>query len=304
MTASSSVIDVKSVTKKFGNFNAVDDVSFSVRAGEVVGFVGVNGAGKTTTISMLLGFISPTQGSVSLFDEAVRPSNANRSHRRIGYAAGDMELPTRMTGRQHLDFVLSQSGENRSKRLAELIKLFEPQLDKKIGTLSRGNKQKIALVAAFVTEPDLIVLDEPTSGLDPIMQDAFLSLVRSERERGATIFMSSHYLQEVAEVCTRVLLMKNGRVVEDLSADKLQSTSGKTVRLTTEKKANPPQHDASDIVHEQTAAGQMLEFVYKGKMLDLQRWIARQVGVIDIEISERTLEAEFKSLYQDGEAKR
>lgn len=294
-----SIISVKSATKKFGRFKAVEDVSFDVQPGEVVGFVGVNGAGKTTTINMLLGFTSPTKGSVALFGEDVKPSNAHRSHRRIGYAAGDMELPTKMTGRQYIDFVMSQSADDNTKRLKHLTEVFSPQLNKRIGTLSRGNKQKIALVAAFVTEPSLVVLDEPTSGLDPIMQDVFLKLVREERERGTTVFMSSHYLQEVAEVCTRVLLMKNGKIVEDLSAEKLQSTSGKTVRIVTSKKTTPPQHDASSVEQIKSEAGYELTFVYKGKITELQRWIARQAGVVDVDISERTLEAEFRTLYQD-----
>lgn len=303
MTTVQSVISVDAVTKQFGNFNAVEAASFSVRSGEIVGFVGVNGAGKTTTINMLLGFTSPTKGTISLFGERIKPSSAYHSHRHIGYAAGDMELPTKMTGRQYIDFVLSQFGGDYSKRLAYLTKIFSPQLDKKIGTLSRGNKQKIALVAAFAAEPQLVVLDEPTSGLDPIMQDAFLKLVREERERGVTIFMSSHYLQEVAEVCTRVLLMKNGKIVEDLSAEKLQSTSGKTVRVVSEKKTQPP-HNVSDVEQAKVDAGYQLSFVYKGKIIDLQRWISRQVGVVDIDMSERTLEAEFRSLYDaDGGAK-
>lgn len=298
-----SIISVDAATKKFGQFKAVDDASFSVKPGEIIGFVGVNGAGKTTTINMLLGFTSPTKGTISLFGERIKPSTAHRSHSRIGYAAGDMELPTRMTGRQYINFVMSQSKGNHTKRLAHLTEIFSPQLSKKIGTLSRGNKQKIALVAAFVTEPSLVVLDEPTSGLDPIMQDAFLKLVRAEREHGTTIFMSSHYLQEVAEVCTRVLLMKNGKLVEDLSAETLQSTSGKTVRIVTASKVTPPQHDVSSVEHSKNNNGHELSFVYKGKITELQRWISRQAGVVDIDISERTLEAEFRALYQDDGGK-
>ena len=297
------VIKLDSVTKKFGKFTAVDDVTLSVQQGEVVGFVGVNGAGKTTTISMLLGFTSPSRGTVSLFGEQIKPRNAHRSHQKIGYAAGDMQLPAKMTGRQYIHFVIAQSDGDYRKRLATLTKQFSPQLDKKMGTLSRGNKQKIALVAAFVTEPDLIILDEPTSGLDPIMQEAFLNLVVTEQKRGATVFMSSHYLQEVAEVCSRVLLMKNGRVVEDLSAEKLQSTSGKTVKIVSEKKIAPLQHDASDIDQVKHASNYQLTFVYKGNILDLQRWLGRQVGVIDFEITERTLEAEFRNLYADEDRK-
>jgi ABC-2 type transport system ATP-binding protein len=297
------VIKLDSVTKKFGKFTAVDDVTLSVNQGEIVGFVGVNGAGKTTTISMLLGFISPSRGTVSLFGEQIKPRNAQYSHQKIGYAAGDMQLPAKMTGRQYINFVIAQSEGHYQKRLATLTKQFSPQLDKKMGTLSRGNKQKIALVAAFVTEPELIILDEPTSGLDPIMQEAFLNLVLAEQKRGATVFMSSHYLQEVAEVCSRVLLMKNGRVVEDLSAEKLQATSGKTIKIVSEKKIAPLQHDASDIDQVKHANKYQLTFVYKGNILDLQRWLGRQVGVIDFEITERTLEAEFRNLYADEDGK-
>lgn len=293
------VIRLDSVTKKFGNFAAVDDVTLSVERGEVVGFVGVNGAGKTTTINMLLGFTSPSHGEVSLFGERIKLWSAHRSHRRIGYAAGDMQLPAKMTGRQYINFVIAQSVDDHRKRLAALTKQFSPQLDKKMGTLSRGNKQKIALVAAFVTEPELIILDEPTSGLDPIMQEAFLNLVRAEQKRGATVFMSSHYLQEVAEVCSRVVLMKNGRVVEDLSAEILQSTSGKSIKIISEKKITQLQHDVSDVDQVKHGRNYQLTFIYKGSVLDLQRWLGRQVGVIDFEITERTLEAEFRNLYAD-----
>lgn len=304
MTDRASVIAVQSVTKVFNQFAAVSDVSFSVTTGEVVGFVGVNGAGKTTTINMLLGFTSPSKGKVALFGEKIVPSNAHKSHRRIGYAAGDMELPPKMTGKQYISFVMARSEDNHDKRFKELQQILSPQLDKKIGTLSRGNKQKIALVAAFVTKPDLIILDEPTSGLDPIMQDAFLKLVRSEQKRGATIFMSSHYLQEVAEVCSRVLLMKNGRIVEDLSAEQLESTSGKTVHIVSEKKITPPQKDVSDEARKANGQNQELSFIYKGKIIELQRWISRQAGVIDFDVSERTLEAEFRNLYREEEVKR
>jgi len=304
MTAKPPVIIVENVTKKFGKFNAVDAINFAVKTGEIVGFVGVNGAGKTTTINMLLGFTSPTEGSLSLFGEQVKLPSSHRSHRHIGYAAGDMELPARMTGRQYIQFVASQYEGDHTKHLTYLTKIFSPQLDKKISTLSRGNKQKIALVAAFLTKPSLVVLDEPTSGLDPIMQDVFLQLVREERDRGTTIFMSSHYLQEVAEVCTRVLLMKNGKIVEDLSSEQLQETSGKTVRLISATKAEPPHRGVSVVEHSKSDGGYQLSFVYKGKIADLQSWIVRQTDVIDIDISERTLEAEFRALYQnDGAAK-
>lgn len=299
MTSKHVVISVKNVSKKFGRFVAVNDVSFSVEQGEVIGFVGVNGAGKTTTINMLLGFSSPTHGSVELFGERVQPSNAHKSHRSIGYVAGDMELPGRLTGRQYIDFVLSQSEGDHTDRMQHLVKMFSPQLDKKIRTLSRGNKQKIALVAAFVTEPSLVVLDEPSSGLDPIMQDAFLELIREERERGTTVFMSSHYLQEVAEVCSRVILMKNGAVVRDLSSKEIESTSGKHVRIVTKRKIEIPRDHVSDVERESVDGDHIVRFVYDGPPHHLQKWLSGVVGLLDMEVSERTLEAAFRNLYAD-----
>lgn len=305
MTDYSPTISFKSATKKFGRFKAIEDVTFDVLPGEIVGFVGMNGAGKTTTINMLLGFTSPSKGTVSVFGEHITTSNVHLAHRRIGYAAGDMELPIRMTGKQYLDFVLAQSTKSHTKQLDFLLKQFEPQLNKKIGTLSRGNKQKIALVAAFVTEPDLVVLDEPTSGLDPIMQDVFLELIQRERIKGTTVFMSSHYLQEVAEVCTRVLLMKDGRIVEDLSERKLAEASGKAVRIVTEGELKLPKTPKLTMRNfRQESNGyhyQVTTFVYPGEVGQLTQWIGKLKDIVDVEINERTLEAEFRNLYIDAE---
>lgn len=296
MTQRSLTISVDAVTKRFGSFAAVDDVSLEVTQGEVVGFVGENGAGKTTTIHMLLGLTSPTSGEIRLFDRKVTPSNAHASHKRIGFAAGDMELPGTLTGRQYLAFVLAQSSGDHGSRYDELVAAFRPQLDKRIGSLSRGNKQKIALVAAFVTEPELVVLDEPTSGLDPVMQDVFLDTVRVEAARGTTIFMSSHYLQEVAEVCSRVILMKHGRIVEDLSQQQLAQRSGKIVTLTSKNTLKAPPHAVRPTA---TTKDQqhVLTFGYTGDVAQLAKWIGIQRGLLDIEISENTLEDEFKHVY-------
>lgn len=300
MTKRTTVISFKNVTKKFGRFKAVEDVTFDVFPGEIVGFVGVNGAGKTTTINMLLGFTSASKGSVAVFGERISPSHAHMSHRRIGYAAGDMELPLNLTGQQYIDFVLAQASKDHTKQRDSLIRQFKPQLTKKIGTMSRGNKQKIALIAAFVTEPELVVLDEPTSGLDPIMQDVFLELVRRERTKGTTVFMSSHYLQEVAEVCTRVLLMKNGQIVEDLSQQKLSKAGGKFVRVVTDKPIEVLVEGVRDAKQENNGHHYVVTtFVYSGKPRHLAAWVGNLHGVSDLDIGERTLEAEFRDLYDD-----
>lgn len=303
MIEKTTVLKLTQVTKKFRRFAAVSKVSFAVGRGEVVGFVGENGAGKTTTINMLLGFTSPTRGGVQVFDQDITPAAAHVSHRKIGYAAGDMELPKHMTGAQYIHFVMAQSGGKKHiKRYEELVKTFRPQLEKRIGTLSRGNKQKIALVAAFVTEPELVILDEPTSGLDPVMQGVFLAVVRDEAARGTTIFMSSHYLQEVAEVCTRVILMKDGSIVEDLSAEQLAERGGKVVTLKSRKEIKPPEHARWPSSHVESGV-YVLAFGYVREIPPLLKWLAIQEDVIDVDISEHTLEEEFKHIYSGQDNK-
>lgn len=299
MSIKKPVIAVEAVTKKFRRFAAVEDISFAVAPGEVVGFVGANGAGKTTMINMLLGFTSPSNGSIKLFDEPIAPSTAHRSHQRIGYASGDMELPGQLTGKQYLDFVIAQHDAKYEKKLAQLVEKFKPQLKKKIKTLSRGNKQKIALVATFVCDPELVILDEPTSGLDPIMQSVFLELVEQERTKGTTIFMSSHYLQEVAEVCTRVILMKDGKIVEDLSTRQLEQAAGKAVRVVSSEAMDAPKEYVREFKQEHAAHEYVTSFVYSGPAATLVAWLGEGKGIEDVEIHERTLEAEFRSLYAD-----
>lgn len=301
MSTSRTVIQLKRVTKQFGDFAALSDVSFKVHTGEVVGFVGANGAGKTTTISTVLGFIGVTKGAVELFGEIVEPQSAHILHRRIGYAAGDMELPAKLTARQYFSFLLHQNKGEYSQQLEKLSQRFKPQLDKKIGTLSRGNKQKIALIAAFLTDPELVILDEPTSGLDPVMQEAFLELVRESKASGKTIFMSSHYLTEVADVCSRVLLMREGVMIEDVLAQTLLKKNGKQVRITTGYKATRAPKGASEVDLVTKRGETTLSFVYNGTAEELQPWIASVKQLQDIEISEYNLEGAFKSLYSPEE---
>ena len=301
MRSSQTAINLQGVTKRFGKFKAVESINIRVPTGQVVGFVGANGAGKTTTISMMLGFLGSSEGIIELFESVVTPSNAHKSHQQIGYAAGDMELPGQLTGGQYLTFLRSQRKGCSDEQYEQLIKRFSPQLTKKIHTLSRGNKQKIALVAAFLGEPDLIVLDEPTSGLDPVMQETFLSLVREYREKGKTVFMPSHYLQEVMEVCDRVILMSNGKVVEDVLTSELLKMGGKQLRVQTTYKATKPPKGAESIEVSELDGDLVLEFVYKGDMGELQRWLAAVKQLKDIEVSEYNLEESFKSLYQTEE---
>ena len=294
-----AIIKTRNLSKVYGNYTAVDNVSFSVEKGEVVGFVGLNGAGKSTTINMLLGFQKPSKGEVSLFGETVTLPNAHKSHRRIGFATGDMSLFDGMTGAQYLKFIAkSHDASTNTPIFKGLVDRFEPQLDKKLNTLSRGNKQKIALIAAFMTEADLVILDEPSSGLDPLMQQHFIDLVREVSQNGTTVFMSSHYLNEVTDVCTRILLIKKGELVKDIPTSELELAAGKLVRVVTKQKVTAPK--SAEIIEEDIQNDEyVLQFIFKDKALRLQEWIGSLPHLLDVSITDHSAQAAFEDLYQE-----
>jgi ABC-2 type transport system ATP-binding protein len=289
-------MQIENLTKRYDAFNAIEDVSFTVTRGEVIGFVGLNGAGKSTTINLVLGFLRATKGSIRIFGDKVTPETAHWTHQRIGFASGDMSLFDSLTGKQYLSFLGRRYRIKNTDRLDELCQRFDPQLDKLIKDLSRGNKQKIALIGAFMTSPQLVILDEPSSGLDPLMQQAFLELVREERERGTTIFMSSHYLNEVADVCSRVLLMRKGRLVKDIQSHQLAAAGGKRVSVIATYGIVPPK-GAELIAHQKTEQGHEVSFLYKGPAVHLQKWLASAPPLLDVTIVEHDLEAAFSDLY-------
>lgn len=292
------ILEAKNLSKLYGGVPAVDDATFAVEKGEVVGFVGLNGAGKSTTINMLMGFQKPSKGSITLFGSPLSLPNAHRSHRKIGFATGDMSLFDGMTGRQYLRFIARTYGvplEN--PQYERLVRRFDPQLGKKLSSLSRGNKQKIALIAAFMAEPELVILDEPSSGLDPLMQQNFIELVREEAAKGTTIFMSSHYLHEVVDVCTRIVLIKQGKVVKDMPTAQLETTAGKLVRVVTKAKVTPPKN-AELIEYETVSDAHALRFVYRGTAKRLQEWLGTLPNLQDFTISDDSALAAFEDLYE------
>lgn len=290
------VIDVRNLTKLYKSVPAIDAVNFKVSKGEVVGFVGLNGAGKSTTINILLGFLRASSGSVALFGSEIFPENAHASHHRIGFASGDMSLFGNLTGNQYLAFISRRYGIKNTDRLDELTKRFNPQLNKKINDLSRGNRQKVALIAAFVSSPELVILDEPSSGLDPLMQQLFVELIKEEAERGTTIFMSSHYLNEVVDVCTRVLLIRDGKLINDIPAAQLTTSGGKIVHIVSRHVVQPPR-TAEQVVQERRADGFELSFVFKAEPAKLQMWLGGVPHLIDVTINDHSADSAFDNLY-------
>ena len=210
---SSAAVRTEGLTKRFGTTTAVDCLDLEVPPGEVFGFLGPNGAGKSTTIRLLLGLLRATSGRALIFDtDAADPVSA---HRHLAYVPADVALWPNLTGAETLTLLgnLGSVGTDRSYQ-AELVERFGLQVNRRCGTYSTGNRQKVALVAAFATRARLLVLDEPTSGMDPLMEQEFRSCLREAADRGQTVFLSSHHLAEVEAVCDRVGILRAGRLVE------------------------------------------------------------------------------------------
>lgn len=212
MSTTDSVISLKDLSKYYGKSIGVEALDLSVEKGEIFGFLGPNGAGKSTTINMILDVIRPSKGEIYLFGKKNEGDTAALRHR-IAYVAGDMEVYSHWTGRQFIEFCGRVSKSWSAERAEKITKDFSANLDKKISQLSRGNKQKINLIAALSRETDLLILDEPTSGLDPLMQQVFYRYVREYQSNGGTVFMSSHILEEVQELCDKVAFIRAGKIV-------------------------------------------------------------------------------------------
>lgn len=202
------------LTKYYGHEKvaALDSLSISIEPGEVYGFLGANGAGKSTTIRLLLNFLHPTTGSAIIMGlDSFKQSIEVKQH--VGYLSGDVALFTKPTGNELLDYLGSLYKTTSNRKALE--KRFEADLDKPLGNLSKGNRQKIGIIQAFMHQPDVLILDEPTTGLDPLMQEAFYETVRECRQRGAAVLMSSHNLVEAQRICDRIGIVRHGKLVHE-----------------------------------------------------------------------------------------
>jgi ABC-2 type transport system ATP-binding protein len=215
-----AAIHTDGLTKHFGDVVAVDSLTLDVGIGEVFGFLGPNGAGKSTTLRLLLGLIQPTAGSGAIMGVDIR--DTERAHRHLGYVPGDVSLWPKLTGEECLELLGRLSGTVDRQYRDELVERFELDVSKRSRTYSKGNRQKVALVAALSQRPDVLLLDEPTSGLDPLMENVFRHCVHEAVARGQTVFLSSHILSEVEELCTRVGILRGGRLVEVATIDQLR----------------------------------------------------------------------------------
>jgi ABC-2 type transport system ATP-binding protein len=231
-------IQLNGLSKKYRSAEtyALHDVSLTVAPGEVYGFLGANGAGKSTTIRSLLNFIQPTDGTATILGlDSVRDALEVKRH--VGYLAGEVALYGKMTGRQFFDYMSELQPIKNKGYVADMIRTFDVELHKPIDTLSKGNRQKIGLLQAFMHEPEVLILDEPTSGLDPLMQEAFFALIREVKSRGASVFVSSHNFAEVQRMCDRVGFIRRGKLVAEQTLADLANSAAHTFDITFTDKA-------------------------------------------------------------------
>ncbi len=292
------VIAIENLVKTFGHTRALDGLDLHVRTGEVHGFLGPNGAGKSTTIRVLLGLLRADSGGVQLLDgDPWR--DAAELHRRLAYVPGDVSLWPNLSGGEAIDLLGRLRGGLQVERRDALLERFELDPRKKGRAYSKGNRQKVALVAALASDVELLLLDEPTSGLDPLMEEVFRECITEERDRGRTVLLSSHILAEVEALCDRVSIVRAGRMVETGTLAELRHL--RRTSLTAEVAGAPP--DLSDLpgVHDLRVDGARVQCEVDTTSLDVVLRRLTDAGVIDLSATPPTLEELFLRHYQGGE---
>ncbi|MCD8117790.1 MAG: ABC transporter ATP-binding protein [Oscillospiraceae bacterium] len=225
-----SVISINHLTKDYGHGRGVFDVSIKIDKGECYGFLGPNGAGKTTTIRHLMGFSKPQEGRTSILGQDSWENSA-RLQNTVGYLPGEVALPAGLSGAAFLRMMEKMRGIRNTEYLQMLLDRFELDPNISIKKMSLGVKRKLAVVTAFMHDPDILILDEPTSGLDPVMQETFIEYVREEKQRGKTIFLSSHIFHEVDAVCDRIAIIRDGRIVSEFQSEELKQKHDRIYRV-------------------------------------------------------------------------
>jgi ABC-2 type transport system ATP-binding protein len=292
-----SAISVSGLVKTFGPTRALDDLELDVQTGEVHGFLGPNGAGKSTTIRILLGLLRADSGTARLLGGDPWKDTA-ALHRRLAYVPGDVNLWPNLTGGEVIDLLGRLRGGLNKSRREELLERFELDPRKKGRTYSKGNRQKVALVAALSSDVELLILDEPTSGLDPLMEAVFQDCINDERERGRTVLLSSHILAEVEALCDRVSIIRNGHCVETGTLSDLRHLTRTSISA---ELAGPPNGLTSMAgVHDLVAEGNRVKFEVDSDKLDpvLKQLVSS--GVRTLTSQPPTLEELFLRHYEEA----
>lgn len=299
VAGSQAAVEINGLTKTFGRTRALDGLDMSVARGDITGFLGPNGAGKSTTIRVLLGLLRADGGTARLLGgDPWRDAVA--LHRRIAYVPGDVTLWPNLTGRQAIDFLARLRGDGTvdTRRRDELLERFELDPDKKARTYSKGNRQKVAIVAAFSCNAELYILDEPTSGLDPLMEKAFQRCVQEVAAEGAAVLLSSHILAEVEKLCTNVTIIRGGRAVKSGTLAELRHLMRTTVTARTRADARPLQRFPH--VHDFHTEDGQIRFSVDRIELDRTMSELTGMGIDELTVTPASLEDLFLREYEGG----
>jgi ABC-2 type transport system ATP-binding protein len=295
------VIETRDLTMYYGRHRGIEDVNLSIQQGEVFGFLGPNGAGKTTTLRVLLDVIRPTAGQALLFGMDSR-QQSREIHQKIGYVPGELRLPNHLTARQFFEVLAGVCGLEDTRYQQALCERLDLDPSRRIREFSRGNKQKVGLVAALMHRPELLILDEPTTGLDPLVQRNVLELVRETRDEGRTVFFSSHILSEVQVACDRVGVIREGRLIAVQRVADLIKRKFRRLRLTLE-------HEPAAALFELDGVQEIDRFdntitlqIHNGLQAVMQA--ALNCGLRDLEELPVTLEEIFMAYYGQGQGER
>ncbi|HEX2401671.1 MAG TPA: ABC transporter ATP-binding protein [Mycobacterium sp.] len=293
---SSPAVEIRDLHKSFGRTKALDGLDMTVAHGEIAGFLGPNGAGKSTTLRVLLGLLRADRGTVRLLGgDPWRDAVA--LHRRIAYVPGDVTLWPNLTGLQAIDFLARLRGNGvDTRRRDQLIERFELDPHKKARTYSKGNRQKVAIVAALSTNAELYILDEPTSGLDPLMEKAFQQCVNEVADRGAAVLLSSHILAEVEKLCDAVTIIRSGRAVKSGTLDELRHLMRTTVTVRTRGDGQALQQ--VPYVHDFTTQNGQVRFSVDRNDLDFTMEHLTDLGIEELTVTPASLEDMFLREYQ------
>ncbi|MDY0395173.1 ATP-binding cassette domain-containing protein [Virgibacillus halophilus] len=292
-----TVLQATGLTKRFGSFLALNRVDLQMRPGEIYGFIGPNGAGKSTTIRVLLGILKATEGYAKIFGKDSW-RDAVEIHKRLAYVPGDVNLWPNLTGGEVIDLFIKLRGGQVTRRREELIEKFSLDPSKKCRTYSKGNRQKVALIAAFASDADLYILDEPTSGLDPLMENVFQECVLKAKREEKSVLLSSHILSEVERLCDRVGIIRKGEIIETGTLDELRHLTRINIHLRTSNKITdltslPGVHDIEN--HDEDVSFQ----VDTEKMGEVIKYVS-QFGILKLESMPPTLEDLFMRHYEQS----
>ena len=296
-------IEVETLTKWYGSARGVEDLSFSIERGEIFGYLGPNGSGKTTTIRCLMGLLRPSGGECRVLGQRVEPGRGTQ-HAKVGYLPGEFRIWPGRSARKSLKLLARLgNGDKADKRQEELAERLDLDMDRRVGALSKGNRQKVGVIYAFGHQPEVLILDEPTIGLDPLVRQVVLDLIREAAEGGATVLLSSHDLSEVAAVCGRAAILREGRLIELAPISEIVHKGERHLRVWflrgAEAPAPPVDVPAGIRVIRQDAVS--LHLAYHGTADAALKWLAR-FPVDRIATPETSLEDAFIQYYRREDA--